>query len=498
MKIAVLLFLSLGVLLAKPYNSNVLIQRGIDPQILNLTVSSTRQNVAYKMAIEHSRTMDAKASSLQYFLIFDPFASYGVDMRIQIPKEEMESVNAGDIKERLDKIMAVQLHMQHGDLFDPNSLAIQEEKDGTTIITFGYNVETLPREMKYFANLKGYVHIVNGVMEKIIVKNIQRFEMNGKEVDSLEKVYYFTNLPFNGGYLLKNETVEIRGTYDGQPYREDLSGEIVDYWNDTKQLISFESGARKRLVSEDDAKYETIFVELDRTFPLLGKAALKAGYDLPQVFGVSMITMLQETTLHMTSFSVDGQDLPPWVVGGADPTYTSRAMAGLVRADMWLLPFLNVGVILGGVSSETTVKGLELVGQPLDLPLIETSSVLYGLGTTLAGGIGNFFATVDMQYITAYTEAADVELSMMIATPLVGYTFENQGVRLMLGGQYQDMKEELTATVDGKKIVVGLVSEKWAGLIGVEKGFSRHWNGSIMYSQGDDRKSFNMMIGYRF
>jgi len=500
MKLVTLILLGIGVFLnAQPYNSNVLIQRGIDPQILNNTVTTARQNVAYRMAVEHTKKIGEDGGTANYFIIFDPYASYGVDMRIQIPKEESETVDKGEIRDGLDELMAVQLYLQHGNLYDESSLRIQEESSTTTIVTFDYDEEAMPREMKYFTNLTGSAYIVNGTLKKIVVTNKNRFDMRGVEVASLEKVIYFTKVELNGGYLVNRETLEIHGTKDGKPYVEKMSGNMVQYWNNTKQTIPYKGGLSKRLMTADDEKYETIFVELDRTFPLLGQSARKAGFDLPKAFGISMVTMLQETTLHMTSFTIDGRDeLTNLIIGGADPTYTSSAFAGLVRADLWLLPFLNVGLIVGGVKSETVVDGLEIFNQPLTLPLIETSSVIYGAGTTVAGGVGNFFATVDLQYITAYTEAADVEISMLIATPIIGYSFEDYGTRLLLGAQYQDMKESITADVRGRIIEVGLRSEKWAGLVGVEKGFSRHWNGSLMYSEGTDRKSFNMMLGYRF
>ncbi len=501
MKKVILILLGLGTFLnAQPYNSNVLIQRGIDPKILNNTVTTARQNVAYKMAVEHSKEIGDEKATANYFIIFDPYASYGVDMRIQIPKDEVSKLNKGDIRQGLDELMAIQLHLQNGTFYDEDTLEVHEKDAQTTLITFGYNVDEMPPEMDYFEYLRGTAYIINGNLEKIVLKNIKRFEMKDIEVDSLEKVVHFTKVALNGGYLVSKESVEIHGVKNSKPYHEKIFGHIEDYWDDTKQTIPYKGGFSKRLPTKDDEKYETIFVELDRTFPLLGKAARKEGFDLPKPFGISMVTMMQETTLHMDSFKIDGKDVS-WLIGGKDPTYTSRAMAGLTRVDMWILPFLNVGVILGGVSSETTVEDLNLGSSlPLDsfIPLIETTSILYGAGATVAGGVGDFFATVDMQYITAYTEAADVELSMMILTPIVGYSFERYNTRLLLGGQYQDMKESLTANVDGKIIEVGLSSEKWAGLLGVEKGFTRHWNGSIMYSQGEDRKSFNMMMGYRF
>ena len=524
MKIMMLLALTVGALFgAQPYNSNVLIQRGIDPQILNNTVTTARQNVAYRMAIKHIKNIGSDQSTSSYFLIFDPYASYGVDMRIQIPKTEIENIDKGDIRNGLDELMAVQLYLQHGNLYDENSIRILSETNNTTVITFDYNEDAMPREMKYFTNLSGSAYVVNGALEKIVVTNKNRFDMRGVEVDSLEKVVYFTKVALNGGYLVNRATLEIHGTKEGAPYVEKISSHMVQYWDNTKQTIPYKGGFSKRLSTQDDEKYETIFVELDRTFPLLGKSARKAGFDLPKAFGVSLVTMLQETTLHMTDFTVNGSQVGEGILDsdlfGKDSSYTSTALAGLVRADMWLLPFVNVGLILGGVSSNTDVLldidtsvtlppalggGTIPIQGRTALDPITTESVIYGVGTTVAGGVGNFFATVDLQYMTAYTKSADVSLSMMIMTPIVGYNFEDYGTRLLLGGQYQDMKEEITAIIDidqdgiDDDVVVGLRSEKWAGLIGVEKGFSRHWNGSVMYSEGTDRKSFNMMLGYRF
>jgi hypothetical protein len=59
-------------------------------------------------------------------------------------------------------------------------------------------------------------------------------------------------------------------------------------------------------------------------------------------------------------------------------------------------------------------------------------------------------------------------------------------------------KDDLNGDGNINVVRVGLRSEKWATLLGVEKGFTRHWNGSLMYSQGVDRGSLNMMIDYRF
>jgi len=518
MRILILMLIGLNTVFAAPYNSNILIERGIDPQIINLAVTTFRQKVAYKMRAEYSKSINGAETKQDFNIIFDPFASYGIDVRIQVPKADMDKYDAGDIREELDQLMGLQSYLLTDKLYDENSLQIESSSNETTIVLFKFNANAIPREMKYFEDLTGRIYIKNNIMEKIVLSNDIRFKRNDVEVTNYTKTMFFTKVPMNGGYLLKQAEVIIEGEKDGVIVNANIKGEVVKYWNQGKQAVSWRSGAQKRAVvaDADSEKYHTIFVELDRTFPLLGQDARKLGYDLPKPFGVSLVTMFQNTTLHMTSFEVDGNDSLTTLLGGSDSKskYESVANAALVRADMWLLPFLNLGILLGGVDSTTDVTlavtddlpPLLGGGSETQLPPFGTSSVLYGAGITVAGGVGNFFATIDLQHITAYTEAAEVDLSMTIATPIFGYSFQDLGLRLLVGAQYQDMKEELTATVnlDGNdatpenEILVGLRSEKWAGLIGVEKGFNRHWNGSLMYSSGEDRGSFNMMLGYRF
>jgi hypothetical protein len=87
---------------------------------------------------------------------------------------------------------------------------------------------------------------------------------------------------------------------------------------------------------------------------------------------------------------------------------------------------------------------------------------------------------------------------MSIITPIIGYHYRELGIRALVGAQYQDTKETIVATFGENQVIVGLHSKKWAGLLGVEKGFDRHWSGSLMYSYGEDRNNLNLVLGYRF
>ena len=508
----------------QPFNSNVLAVRGIDPQILNLTVSNTRQNVAYKMAIEHQLTKSEVTEKVNYYLIVDPYASYGIDMRLQFSKDDTKNIDKNDVKKTLDELMGVQLYLQEGDLYDKDSLKIKKESPAETVITFDFNKDVLPRELKHMREMTGQVYVVNGLLEKIVVNNSSRFVMKGIEVDHYEKTIYFTPVANNGGYLVSKETLEIRGSYDALPYAESMTGKIVAYWNANKEAISFNKETSEHIVTPENKRYETISLNLDRPFPLLGKEARKAGFDLPKPFGVSLINMFQDTTMHMTSFEIDGfEDIDFNSLLDGDSVYKSLTYAPLIRADMWLLPFLNVGLLLGGTDTTTNVTlhsssgltihsplplpdgtDIELIkpGAKLNLDPFTTNALLYGVGVTAAGGIGDYFTTIDFQYIFAYTPTADVSLDMLIMTPMIGYHFTDYKTRVFVGAQYQDIKEEITFDINegGRELSgrVGLRSEKWAGVVGTDYSFTRHWSGNLLYSHGEDRKNVVLAIGYRF
>jgi len=46
--------------------------------------------------------------------------------------------------------------------------------------------------------------------------------------------------------------------------------------------------------------------------------------------------------------------------------------------------------------------------------------------------------------------------------------------------------------------VVGLRSEEWAGVLGLDYSFTRNWSTNILYSQGKDRKNLVVNLSYRF
>ena len=506
-------FIIIAELHATPYNSNILIQRGIDPQILNLSVTTFRQKIAFKAKAKYSEQSGINKTEQFFNILYDPYASYGIDIKLEVPKKDVKNIDVKELRSKLDETMGLQSYLQTRALYNLDSLKTISEEDNNTVISFTFNNEAIPRELKYFKHLKGYIYISDNTLEKIVLKNETDFEYNSIEVHSYEKTLKFSKLPSNAGYLLKSVNIKIAGVKDKLDYSSEIHTDVVKYWDETQAVIPYINESAGSSLSTAD-EYKTIAVELDRLFPLYGKEARKEGYDLPKAFGVSLISMFQNTTMHMTSFEIEQSSIDFNNIFDGDSTYENLTYAPLIRADMWLLPFLNVGLLLGATDTSTDVtlhssSGLSLgpieiipPDSKLRLDTFKTNSLLYGVGVTVAGGVGNYFTTIDFQYITSYTSEADVSVEMLVMTPLIGYDFTSIGTRVFVGAQYQDLKESLTFDIEtqGKQLSgkVGLYSEDWAGVIGANYDFTRHWSTNLLLSYGVDRKNMTLNIGYRW
>ena len=496
----------------------MLIQRGIDPQILNLSVTTFRQKVAYKVHATYSESYGDENIKQDFNILYDPFAVYGIDIKLEIPKKDLVHINIRDLRTKLDETMGLQSYLQTRALYDLDSLKVINQAESNTTISFKFQEESIPRELKYFKQLKGYIYITDNTLQKIVLKNETAFKDDGVEVQSYEKTLVFSKVSLNGGYLLKSIHTKTSGLKDKLNYTSELYTDAIRYWDEDEKEILYntKSDSNNPTLNEE---YQTIKVELDRLFPLLGQEARKAGYDLPKPYGISLINMFQNTTMHMTSFEIDGIDLDFNKILDGDSTYQNLTYAPLLRADVWVFPFLSVGLLLGATDTSTDVTLESASGLSIDRPLrppleiiapnasvkidtFKTNSLLYGVGVTVAGGIGDFFSTIDFQYITSYTSEADVSVEMVVITPLIGYNFTSVGVRAFIGAQYQDLKESLTfaiptndGSLSGK---VGLYSDDWAGVIGGNYDFTRHWSTNLLLSYGVDRSNMTLAIAYRW
>jgi hypothetical protein len=143
-----------------------------------------------------------------------------------------------------------------------------------------------------------------------------------------------------------------------------------------------------------------------RRLPFLGDLARQRGIELPLPFGAGTVYYFLDRDITVSDVRVGRGGAPPASVGDSVQFGASSRVSNLnAKVDVWLLPFVNVYAIAGYIwnTSETTVElslpPLVSGGEPrrrrVTVPTSLEGSV-GGLGITLAGGYGPFFAAVDV------------------------------------------------------------------------------------------------------
>jgi len=140
--------------------------------------------------------------------------------------------------------------------------------------------------------------------------------------------------------------------------------------------------------------------------PFLGEEARKRGYELPQPFGVGLVYYKLNRDIVITDVRVGRNgNTPVSVPDAVDFGSTSNVDNYNLKADVWLLPFLNVYAIAGRIENKSTTH-VEITLPPLtpagserrfrtEVPT-QLSGSVGGLGITLAGGVGSFFGALDV------------------------------------------------------------------------------------------------------
>ncbi|MGR5541487.1 hypothetical protein ACPV5V_23330, partial [Vibrio campbellii] len=133
-------------------------------------------------------------------------------------------------------------------------------------------------------------------------------------------------------------------------------------------------------------------------------------------------------------------------------------------------------------------------------------------GTTIAGGVGNWFALVDMNYTYTSIKAIDGDIKTFVAAPRVGHRWQYDGgreLRVFVGAMYQDVQQYLSGNIsdlipelanivgDGGFEVKQSADDKWNGTAGFQYAFNRDWD--ILFEAGfGSRETLFVALGRRF
>jgi len=257
----------------------------------------------------------------------------------------------------------------------------------------------------------------------------------------------------------------------------------------------------------------------EHKLPFFAQNVIDQGYDLPLPYGIGLTYANVDQEQLLTELHVginDNEIIPFEFVSFANAQSISNSYS--IKADAWILPFMNVFVMLGKVDGKAPVD-IELDGngmlEHLDIsctgfppnPLCELlgdktfylptitpdfEGTTYGIGTTLAAGWKGWFVAVPFNLTYADMKGSHTEGFSYTATPRFGKVFNlgrNGNLALFAGGNYlnTDLTVDGTAeTPDGllrfDYIIDQENKDKWNALIGFNWDINRRLSWSAEYN----------------
>lgn len=231
--------------------------------------------------------------------------------------------------------------------------------------------------------------------------------------------------------------------------------------------------------------------------------------ELPPPWGIGFdyFTMDQDYAIEQLSFTLQDPTLPG--ISLPDPTgvtVTNNIQHFDLKADVWLLPFLNVFALAGHVESDTEVdlSRATIIGLPFQLPplTIKTDGTVLGFGGTLAYGTDSWFASLTGTYTnTDLGGDFDSEVTATTLQPRVGL-IRSQWV-FWLGGMYLDVEETHSGTIVlpgiGPVVFNAVLGAKddWNAAVGAQHHFSR--KSSLSFEVGFGGRTHTLFnYNYRF
>ncbi len=172
------------------------------------------------------------------------------------------------------------------------------------------------------------------------------------------------------------------------------------------------------------------------SLPVWGKKLGKKGFLLPYPIGVMLNAYMGDQDVNISDLTVgindaNGNEVIPNVslddvVGFSEVSASVRNFN--MRADLWVLPFLDVYGIFGKAWVNTNVGIGSILNHPVDLSTqAKFDGYVYGFGAMLTGGIRSIFFSLDFNKVwTHFDELANDNTAMNLA-PRVGYIFHYEG-----------------------------------------------------------------------
>ena len=268
--------------------------------------------------------------------------------------------------------------------------------------------------------------------------------------------------------------------------------------------------------------------ESHSVLPFLGDEARKRGYELPLPFGLNINYMNIRQNIDVDSINFNGLSLKGHSLDNAFKINVGntreRSKTETVKLDAWLLPFMNVYGLVGYTDGHSVSQiGVDVLGpHGHSIPLapkyknqlqnlafqLDFKGTTYGIGTTLVGGVGNWFTAFDANYTQTRFDILDGSIDAFTISPRIGYRFNTPGndtlhlpsgkLNLWVGSMYQDVQQEfkgslsdLTMPSAALQDMVNLANKDNKGRFDVKQHLSSPWN-VLVGAQYELTRNFNV------
>jgi hypothetical protein len=503
------------------FNTNPLAQRGISPEVLDAIVSLPSQGPGFTMVVELTETVDGRKTTVseRVLLESDPYTPYGLDIRVVRDAAVASGRTDREWKRDLERMIGTAFTVRGQQrLYDPESIRVVSESAARTVIGFSYDRMRVPYTLRHLTKVEGRVVVDGDRLDRIELRG-DRVDARGMtRVDDYSQVMTFARVRGDGGWLVDEVEIVVRGRRSGKGVELRLTGRVLEYRDRESEVVAVERSSPPPTVP-DFAEPRSVQLRLSRALPLWGDQVRQMGFELPKPYGIGMVTHFQRQDMSIDGVTVNNLDVGGGDVAFVDPQgsgTSNSAQALSVRADVWVLPFLNLDVVAGQVETDSDVTlrftpafrtlvrlqtGVEL-REFETLPVSTTSSML-GLGLSTGFQYESLFGALSAQWATSVVNETGSEIDILVATFLVGYDFGDVGLRLQTGAQYQDWDQRIRGEIplggglDPLEFDIDLSVAKTSFLVGVYKDFGKHWNAVAMAGFGA-RDQLTVNLGYRF
>jgi hypothetical protein len=239
--------------------------------------------------------------------------------------------------------------------------------------------------------------------------------------------------------------------------------------------------------------------------PLWGTTLRERGANLPLPFGLGVTYTYLAQDTEVSHVKVRNRQLDLDIPAAKTASHTV-----LLRADVWLLPVLNVYGMLGYTNGQTEPR-LRLSDGTTLKKTVSYSRAMYGGGATLAAGYRAFFLTLDGNYTTGAVQTdegqiGNHEIYSITFTPRLGAIFSSgawgEG-SAWVGGMYMDFEQEVRDSLSARDQDVDYsvrikAKEPWNLLLGGNWQLNKRWSIALELGGVMDRFQATGAAMFRF